>query len=164
MKKILAMILSLCLLCGAVAFATEITQETEGKQGKTTLTYTIDEIVAPTSYVVTIPASIDFNEEGKASGSIVIGANPVLPTGTKLYIEMTSDYTLEKKGDASVTLGYAYAYANGTTSTANPLAICNYEASLLTSDRSVPLNFVLTDTAEVAGEYTDEVTFHVSVK
>lgn len=165
MKKIIAIILSLCLLCGAVAFATtEITQTTEGTKGTTTLTYTIEEIVDPTSYVVTIPASIAFNAEGKASDRITIGANPVLPAGTELRIKMTSDYTLTKTDDDAVTLGYAFAYANGTTTTNSPLSICSYAASLLTSGKSVPLNFVLTETAEVPGNYTDTVTFNVSVE
>lgn len=128
MKKIIAIILSLCLLCGAVAFATtEITQTTEGTKGTTTLTYTIEEIVDPTSYVVTIPASIAFNAEGKASDRITIGANPVLPAGTELRIKMTSDYTLTKTDDDAVTLGYAFAYARTSPKSpqrACPLPVC----------------------------------------
>lgn len=163
MKKILSLILTLCLLCSVIALAetSELNQSTSS--GETVLTYTVAESVDTTSYVVTIPSGIRFGTDGTASGTITIGANPVLADGKGLQITMTSDYKLEKYGDASVTIPYAYVDGNDTTTTESPLTICTYAASLLTAEKTVPLNFELTMFTTDAGIYSDTITFTVSV-
>lgn len=162
MKKLMAVILMACLLCGAFALA-ETTLDKDSTTGTTTLIYTVSQIEDPTSYVVTIPSTIAFDSSTKeANGNIVIGANPVLTEGKRLNIRMNSDYTLEETSDSTLTLAYAFRTAGGNT-TQNSVVLGSWSADQVVSDTSVPLSFVLTQEPATAGTYSDSVTFIVSL-
>lgn len=74
MKKILALVIALCLLCGgaAVADATTINQDSVSRTANTTVSYTI---ATCEDYTVTIPSAVTLTagEDSKLTGKMTVG-------------------------------------------------------------------------------------------
>lgn len=77
MKKKLALILSLCMLCGTSATAATINTNTTEQSAD--VTYSVD-----SSYTVTIPESVTIDSTSRTgTGEVTIFANPILPAETQ---------------------------------------------------------------------------------
>lgn len=162
MKKIFAMALALCLPCGMTALAdnTTINQDSTSKTADTTVSYTIAE---NETYTVTIPSSVTLTGSDNLSGMISIGlkTEKFNVPGKTIAVKLTSaendfklvngekkiPYTLkaagvEYKADDTV---LEWTYGNATDQT-KALVVSAIVSSNLP-----------------AGEYTDTLTFTVSV-
>lgn len=173
MKKIVSIILTLCLLCGTVAFAdTTITDSSETKTASTTVSFSVTG-----GYTVTIPSAVTIDQETKeGTASVVIAANPILDSGKYLNIYLEKPASLNSvyanlengsakipykiyKGETDITMQFAAyaAYANGFKL---------LEAGPGSEERSVTLKFKIPDSTQfkVAGQYSDMLTFRVAVE
>ena len=143
MKKIIALVLSLCLLCGAMAFADTTITENWG-EGTTTVTL---EIKPSYDYVVTIPSSITIG--GTGSGSMVIELD-------------ASDYTATD--DETATIDYKLSTEdNGVLSSGQ--AFLKYTPGVDTEKIKTEELTATVDAdqfaAAVPGTYEDDITFNV---
>lgn len=167
MKKFLAILMTLCLLCGALAFAEEstantITNKTENKTANTTVSYKIAE---NDSYTVTIPSKVTLEDKGSGQLSGILSVKLLTTnfniSGKQITVKLTTcalklvygtnkiSYTLKAagkeyaQGDSIIT----WTYGDKTTNTTNTLVVG------ATVSQTLP-----------AGEYTDTLTFTVSVE
>lgn len=153
MKKIFALMLTLCLLCGMAALADNntITQDSEKKQATTTLTTTIDE-----SYTISIPASLNIAYGKKDTALKLQISDYRLKVDHQIQVNVNWDGKLEcSTGAGTHNLAYDLQW-NGASihPTRNPL--------IFSSNGSKDLNVKITESAwnsAAAGEYTDSVTF-----
>lgn len=173
MKKILAIILSLCLLCGAVALAeTQITQDSAEKKAETQVTYTIE---ASKEYTVTIPSQATFTD-GTSNNTILVNA-----TNYDIDENKTVTFNVQLTGSTNFSEGKFYL-ANGTNKIAYNMYITggggqvmsvpativeaaftnDTAANLRTASKNLQLTIGSTTDA-VPGTYTDTLTFAVSV-
>lgn len=152
MKKILAFVLALCLLCGATAFATSYGPSDNDAQ--TELKVTIDE-----SYTVVIPATVNIPFEATSTSlPVEVTALRTYSTGTiansvrALHVKAESvDNKLENQnGD---TISYTIS---GGESQANML----YFTEVAEKAYTVSITEAAWDAAP-AGSYTDNVTFEI---
>ena len=152
MKKILALILSLCLLCGAAALA---------ENTKTTEIYY--EMAANETYTVTIPAALNLSgaEEGRPTGymDVKIEAADFNVPGKTVSVTLTAagfklvngesdmPYIIEMDGSAVALNDLIAAWTFGDEAASKQLRV--HVTSL--------------DNALVAGKYTDTLTFTLGV-
>ncbi len=169
MKKLLASVLAItmCATMAVPAFATA--NEIEINQGSTDKDAEIDVIleVAPT-YTVTIPATVELEKEDNSSAPVTIysqrayitAENVRLEEGQTLQVTINTDYTLAtSEDDAEYTLPYTISGDSGAVSGEDAL-VAEFETG--TEEQSQPLTFRAED-PEYAGDYSDTVTFTVSV-
>ena len=151
MKKIFALALALCLLCGATAFATTTTLTPSSSSGDTILTTTIAE-----TYTLTIPATLNIAFEATETDLPLTVSDYRLKSSHMIRLSQSWDGKLEyNDGTTSYSLSYALKH-NGTnvSSDSNPVTF--------TSNGTVNLTVAITEAAwnsAAAGEYTDTVTF-----
>ena len=148
MKKLFALILTVCLLAAmaTTAFAANTTD------GDADITTSID----PT-YTVTIPADVNvaFNATETAFGAIEVTASQIHPDKC-IKVELTSDSKLENSIDATKVIPYAIKDSTGAAFTS---------ATYLTEGDKTELSIHITAddwNAAYAGKYSDTVTFTVS--
>ena len=149
MKKIFVMILALCLLCGATAFAT--TLNPSNTSGETILTTTINE-----TYTLTIPSTLNIAFNATETPLELTVSNYRLKAENMILLGQNWDGTLNS---GSNSLSYSLKY-NGTnvSSNNNPVTF--------TGNGTVELIVAITEAAwnsAAAGEYTDTVTFTSSI-
>lgn len=176
MKKMFAVLLSLCLLCGACALAdgtTEITNESTTNEAETTV-----RIEIPASYTVTIPASITIDANTrKGSGEIKIADYPCLSAGKKrlnVYVDTPkgANGAATYMKDSSGHLLYYRMYKDNSTQAIFTKTLLLQVSGGATSTGTSPaklsttLNFEIpegySDTIyKYAGEYTETLTFIV---
>ncbi len=168
MKKLISLLLTLCLLCGVVALAdTTINQGSDDKAATTTVSYTINTCE---DYTVTIPSSVSMSgTSDNISGTISISLDTttfnvasktikvVLSSAANGYTdgkyalvngENKINYTLKRSGQ-EFKLGdtlIEWTYGNGTQVSVSLIAQAYPSANL------------------PAGNYTDTLTFTVSVE
>ena len=148
MKKLFALILTVCLLAAmaTTAFAANTTD------GEADITTSID----PT-YTVTIPADVNvsFNATETAFGAIEVTASQIHPNKC-IKVELTSDGKLENSIDATKVIPYTIKDSTGAAFTS---------ATYLTEGDKTELSIHITandwNTA-YAGEYSDTVTFTIT--
>ena len=156
MKKLIALILTVCLLAtmSVTAFAANTTD------GSTEISFNVD----PT-YTITIPASVEL--EKKEDNGVVtyendytIGAVAGVRLKNNEYIEVTvaSDFTMETKEYAW--LNYEILDANGKKVENNDV-VAEFETDK--NAQSTTIHIAAND-PDYAGEYKDTVTFTVSVE
>ena len=148
MKKIFALILTVCLLASmsVTAFAANTTG------GKADITTSI----APT-YTVTIPADVNvqFNATETAFGTIEVTASQIHPDKC-IKVALTTDNELNNAIDNTKVIPYAIKDSEGAAFTS---------ATYLTEGDKTELSIHITANdwnAAYAGEYSDTVTFTVS--
>lgn len=165
MKKIITAILALSMLAAmsTTAFAAEnsvIDQGTTDKTANTAVTFN----VAPT-YVVTIPSAIELKETKNADGTVTYTGSDTITTsairlnmGEKVKLAITSDFEMKSTKDAT------QKYTVTVDGAASPLASGADVAKFGTDKKaqSVKLNYLAQD-PEYAGEYSDTVTFTLSI-
>ena len=148
MKKLFALILSVCLLASmsVTAFAANTT---EGKADITTS-------IAPT-YTVTIPADVNvaFNATETAFGAIEVTASQIHPDKC-IKVALATDNELNNAIDNTKVIPYAIKDSEGAEFTS---------ATYLTEGDKTELSIHITASdwnAAYAGDYSDTVTFTVS--
>ena len=158
MKKLLALIPAITLMAtmSVTAFATDVT--TDGGTGSTEVKFNVD----PT-YTVTIPATVELNKV--EDNGVVTYENDYTLTasaGVRLkkgeYIEVTiaSDYVMQTPQGA--TLDY--------TITKDNAALVNAVVATFNTNKAEQTSkiHIAAGDPDYAGEYTDTVTFTLTVK
>ena len=155
MKKVFALILTVCLL--ATMSVTAFAANTTG--GSTEVSFNVD----PT-YTVTIPATVELNKV-EDNGTVTyendytIGANAGVRLKKNEYIEVTvaSDFTMETDEGAVL----AYSITAGGNAVANNGVVATFGTDK--NAQSTTIHIAAND-PDYAGEYKDTVTFTVAVK
>lgn len=165
MEKILALVLALCLLCGgtAMADATTINQDSTSKTANTTVSYTI---ATNETYTVTIPSAVTLTGTGSLSGTLPIRLQTpnFNVTGKTITVKLTSTANGLKLKLANSTSEIAYTLkaAGVEYKAGDTLLSWTYDGE--TTEKTLPLVAGATLSSNLlAGEYTDTLTFTVSV-
>ena len=155
MKKLLAILMCVCMVCslGATAFATEITQDS-AQSTNTTVTYGVK-----TSYTVTIPESITLDGNGEGDINLTI-ADILLPTGQYLCGFMKYDETFTDVNNPANTLKYWIGSGEHVN---EPGDLCIIGSSGVTSDSYV-FTLHCEDVPLFSGTYTDTITFEFELR
>lgn len=170
MKKLFALVLTLCLLCGMTALAedTTINQDTEEKQASTSVSYTITPCE---EYTVTIPSSVtlttDPNNSTKLQGNmqISLNADKFNVPGKSILVKLQNrGESLKTQNDANSYIAYSVLKTNagvqlGDTILSWAWAWNGAKQASVTLDIAASISAALS-----AGTYTDTMTFSVSVE
>ena len=148
MKKVFALILTVCLL--ASMSVTAFADNTTGGEADITTS------IAPT-YTVTIPADVNvaFNATETAFGTIEVAASQIHPDKC-IKVALTTDGELNNAIDNTKVIPYEIQDSEGTAFTS---------ATYLTEGDKTELSIHITAddwNAAYAGDYSDTVTFTVS--
>lgn len=156
MKKIIPIALCICMLLSmsTMAFAAELTAP---GSSNTTVTYGVD-----TSYVVTVPDALTLDDAESTTCNIAV-TNAILPSGSTLNVYMDAEddaWLLKNQADETDTLQYAVS-KNGAAVNSGSIVL-SLAAGTTSANTTLTLNMV--ETPEKAGQYTDHITFTVSMQ
>jgi hypothetical protein len=161
MKKVISllMVLSMMLCMSVTVLANDSKVTTSGGSSTTIATYSKD-----ASYTVTIPSAITVvaNDGSPTAETLTIGAVVAKP-GQELKVTVSSKNNWEVKNtNNGVTEGYGYDLYAGDATTTEKIASVNAGE---TEETTVSLTAKLKSgvTATTAGDYTDTLTFTVTV-
>lgn len=167
MKKIYAAIFALCLMCGTTALAAEnnsttINQDSTDKTGRTTVSYTID---ANETYTVTIPSSVKLTNSGdKLSGtvSVKLQTGKFNVAGKTITVSLTGTTNGFKLKNGTNEITYNLQAGGNEYSADSTVLSWTYGQN---TDNTMPLVVQTTNGLPnlPAGDYTDTLTFNVSV-
>lgn len=157
MKKILALVLALCLLCGMTALADTYTNTDSNPE--TVLTTTLDE-----TYTVVIPATLDIPFNATSTNlPIKVTALRLLPTGKvvntvrALSIKVNQpNLELVNTSDSSSKISYNIGGGEGTS------ARTHYFTETGSKNFNVTISQAEWDAA-AAGTYKETISFTVSI-
>lgn len=163
MKKMISMLLVVCMLCALCvsAFAANIT-ETGTKSQNTVVKYGM-----ASSYTVTIPQAVAIDVDTLQGSTTVKASDVVLASGEKLNVILNGDcnanneFYLEDTADASNTLAYTISNANGEALSDDDVVMTVDSGNV--AGASAALKFALTSNVTKAGTYTDTLTFTIDV-
>lgn len=162
MKKLISLLLTLCLLCGVVALAdTTINQGSDDKTATTTVSYTIE---ANDSYTVTIPSSVTLTAGGNTLSSsmqIKLDATSFNVPRKQIVVKLTAA-AMKLVDDTSNEIPYTITL-NDTTVNVND-AVLTWHSSNAAKTAYAKLSFSATLDNQPAGSYSDTLTFTVSVE
>lgn len=170
MKKILALVLALGLLCGGVAMAdnTTINQDSTSKTASTTVSYTI---ATNETYTVTIPSSVALNPKQDSTalyGELVIdlSAKSFNVAGKGIEVKLSNAAFKLANGTNEI----AYSIQNGNSQVGKGDVVLSWMYSNFSGHQQITgaraLLKITTDSiaaTQVAGTYSDTLTFNVSV-
>ena len=161
MKKVFALILTVCLLTtmSVTAFAAEIGPGANASQGSTEVSFNVD----PT-YTVTIPATVTLNK-AEDNGTVTYEndytltaqAGVRLKKGEYIEVTVTSDFTMETDEGAVL----AYSITAGGNAVANNGVVATFGTDKNAQSTTIHIS---ANDPDYAGEYKDTVTFTVAVK
>ena len=164
MKRVIIILLSICLFCCTYTcvFAETITEETT-QQTNLAIEYAVE-----SAYVVTIPDTITVNPSNAVHGTVDITISDVmLPKGYTVRVQLHGNsYTdgcfyLTDKNDPENQIPYAIVH-DSLGAEMTPGAVVNMvEAG--SGNRTETLNINLLNEAIYAGTYADIVTFDVNL-
>lgn len=160
MKKILslAMVFCLCLCMGVTAFATDIT--VDGVQsGTTNVAYGLE-----SSYTVVIPDTIIIDSDTHKGAGAVSASDVIIAANTSLRVTLAGKDALVDEADADNKLTYKIGKTDGGSDVDNDTVVLTV-ASGAAWDTEVVQNlfFELTQDVTKAGNYSDTLTFTVTV-
>lgn len=164
MKKLFAVMLSLCLLCGMAALAEDTTITASGETGSVTVSYKVPEDFR---FTVTIPPSINLTAaqgatEATGTLSIAVNVTACNVSDQMIIVELTkslNDFTLVSAESADA---ISYAVKKDGTDVAEKAEILRYEVESVPADTSVSLDLSAQIDKVAAGTYSDTLTFTVS--
>lgn len=160
MKKLISILtaVALTLSLTVTAFAMTVDQDSNPQTGSTAVTLN----VAP-GYTVTIPATVELTAQGNDPETyendldITAAANVRILEGKVIIVTITSDFTM-KDTDTGSELPYTVTVGGNTISDGGTVA------TFTTSDTVQTSTLVFSaDDPEYAGEYSDTVTFTISI-
>ncbi len=169
MKKLIsgisALLTAAMLIAPMIAFAdTTINPDPDNmpnpKPG--TAPTTVEFTVAPT-YTVTIPAKIELADNGSGiytNIGTLTAEDVFLEPNQEIVVTISGDFVLENEADSSVTVDYQAEGPNGIVGNGDIVTAFD------TSDepQSVNVEFSTSEEPEYAGNYSDTVTFGISVE
>ena len=158
-KKVFASVLALAMCCAmsVSVFAAEIDQDSDHQTGNTEVSLNVDPV-----YTVTIPATVELDKiAGEAVTyekdlTVVAEAGMRLQKDQTVQVKLASDFMMESDEDASL----AYTVTVNDEKIENGGIVATFETSDAT--QSSILHFAAAD-PEYAGNYSDTVTFTISV-
>lgn len=176
MKKLIALLMTLCLLCGmtaAVAENTEITNETVSKEANTTVKYSV---ALNEEYTVTIPTSVILSDPDETGVSIAAMELSIKPDegynklNGEISIKLSSsanNFCMKRDGGVETIQYYIFkklengVYDNQITAGDTPLL--TWKQGGTETSASLTLH-MLANMQEIliAGDYYDTLTFTVS--
>lgn len=163
MKKLLTGILTaaLCLSMAVPAFATEINQDSDPKEGKTEVTFNVDP-----AYTVTIPGTVELEKVDDAGTvtyekdlTVSAAAGARLLEGQTIQVTLASDFELDTSADANYKLPYTVKVGASEDAIKSGDVVATFGTS--TTEQTSVLHFAAEDPA-YAGDYSDTVTFTIS--
>ena len=167
MKKFVTLLLTaaLAITAATTAFAANDTTDV----GPTTtshpplhVTYKVDP-----SYTVTIPTKVTLNAT-TPSTALVKATNVTIPYGYRVEVALSSATGFKvKAGDynGAPTLSYQVTVPNSATPVQNGNPVLTVQSGAENKEGQTTLTFKLTgDDIKYSGDYTDTVTFTVSIK
>ena len=163
MKKLLIFSLAGAVLtaCPVTAFAAEITQDMATPEGQTTVGYNV---ATDNIYTVVIPESVTLSKDNDVTGTIKIyGAtendNIRLAENKKINVALTGSQNNFNIVNAN---GSTLAYTvNGKNDTADLTTVAECAAA---SKKDTNITFSQITNAKYPGDYTDVLTFTISVE
>lgn len=143
------------------SFAADITQDSTSKSGEINVNYDME-----TEYTVTIPASVNFTENEKTIDRPLQATGVRIEAGKALNITISSrnDFTMKHTKNSGSGIDYHLMINNTTIPNVNNYNVLTVNAGE-DSGRAI-LSFVTElnkDNALYTGNYTDTITFKVSV-
>lgn len=161
MKKLISLLMTLCLLCGAIALA-ESTDNTINANGGTATTKVSYTIQASDSFIVTIPASVTMTATGNdlsANLPITLNVDGFNVANKEIVVRLTT---------AAMKLVYGtneipYTIKIGTIDINTDDAVLTWRSSDEDQPTSATLTFAATLNGQPAGDYSDNLTFTVTV-
>ena len=159
MKKIVSLVLALCLCLslGVTAMAAEIT--VDGTQSATTtVTYGLE-----AGYTVVIPESVVIDTETHKGQATVSASDVLLAYGETLNVTVTGIDELVDAADAANTLSYKVGKTDGASDVQNDTVVLSVAAGTVAGGEQ-DLFFELTQDVTKAGAYSDTLTFTVTVE
>lgn len=164
MKKLISILtaLALTMTLSVTAFATTVEPDNSGSPTPNTGTTAVSLNVDP-SYTVTIPATVELTAQGtdpetyESDLEITAAANVRIPEGKQITVTMGSDFTM-KDDDTGSELSYKVTVDR--TEISNNGTVATFTSS--TSAQTSTLTFAADD-PEYAGDYSDTVTFTISI-
>ena len=161
MKKLFALILAITMMAtiSVTVFATDVDQDSIDKTGEIEVTFN----VAP-AYIVTIPAEVELQQVNtnniityENDYTITAEAGVRLHKGDTIVVTVVSDY--EMTAQQGATLDYTITHKNGDALTENIVA--TFTTSTIEQYSTI---HIAANDPEFAGDYSDTVTFTISVK
>ena len=163
MKKVLSGVLCLAMMLsmGATAFAAEI--RTDGGTQNTVVSYGMSE-----GFTVTIPTNFNIDDSRKATAN-VSASNVMIAHGATLKVTISGDdwggsWELIDAAEASNQLTYTIGTTEGGNDIVNNSVVLSVGAGeAYNSTVTETMHFTVVDELSKAGEYSDTLTFTVSV-
>lgn len=162
MKKMISTMLALVLVLSlsVTAFAAEIKPGDGNNPNPDSTNTTVSLDVAPT-YTVTIPSTVALTENGgtyKQDATITAAAGVRLEEGKAIKVKLVSDFQL---ASGSTTWPYTVKIGSDTAEITSDAVVATFETKA--EEQSVTLHFEA-GTPTFAGNYSDTVTFNISVE
>lgn len=160
MKRFTALALALCLAFGGTALADKtITEQDDWVETKVFFTIA-------TTYTIVIPSQVSLKSDKTVSSATIEAKDVKLPERKMVAVylsnmesDTTSPFVKLKNGADSDKVSYKICSDAAATT---PIS-CGSEVCHFTTDGSSCVYFKLTETPLYAGEYTDTITFEVSL-
>lgn len=172
MKKFLAILMTLCLLCSAFAFAEEsstttINNDSETKTANTTVSYTVE---AKQNYTVTIPASLSLTQQNDntLSNTMTLSLNvgDFNVANKKIIVKLTAASFMLSANNNTTTIPYNI-FKPGSVGVQLNTIVLEWSYGTSTSknlSEKLTITTAPVQSANVpAGDYTDTLTFTVAV-
>ena len=163
MKKAISTISALAMVMAIApmsAFADTTIKQTDTlpKTADSSVEFSVD----PT-YTVTIPAKIELADNGSGiytNIGTLTAEDVFLEPNQEIVVTISGDFVLENEADSSVTVDYQAEGPNGIVGNGDIVTAFD------TSDepQSVNVEFSTSEEPEYAGNYSDTVTFGISVE
>lgn len=169
MKKLVSLLVVLCLLLGGVALAEEESTQITQDDKETPVCLTTVSLVVDQTYTVTIPSTVNLTMANTASNRLkkdVTVSNLLIAKGAKLVVTLNSIGSMDNGKTAptvSTASGAELSYSIYKGNTGTDTYGQQEEVARTAENGTYSLYFALNDTPKYSGTYTDTITFRVMV-
>ena len=167
-RKLLAAVMALAMVSAIAPMSaiadTTVTPDPDNMPNPTPDTApTLVEFSVEPTYTVTIPAKIELADNGSGiytNIGTLTAEDVCLEPNQEIVVTISGDFVLENEADSSVTVDYQAEGPNGIVGNGDIVTAFD------TSDepQSVNVEFSTSEEPEYAGNYSDTVTFGISVE